>query len=83
MAEISGRFGAYASKLTGQPAAYIAYFAFMACYITLTYKGLPIADDFKVVFYLLTGWFFADARTWILQNGKNTKGGKKPDVTDI
>lgn len=69
MAELVGRVGAYGGKLTGQPAAYVAYFMFAATYITLIYQGkaAQLSDDFKTIFYILTGWFFANAITWKIQ----------------
>ena len=70
MAELVGRVGAYGGKLTGQPAAYVAYFMFAATYITLIYQGKAAAltEDFKTIFYILTGWFFANAITWKIQD---------------
>jgi hypothetical protein len=69
VAELIGRAGAYGGKLTGQPAAYVAYFMFAAMYVTLIYQGKTsqIPEDFRTVFYILTGWFFANAITWKLQ----------------
>lgn len=67
MVEAVGRLGAYGAKLSGQPAAYVAYFMFASVYITMTYSGATIPEDYKVIFYLLTGWFFANAITWKVQ----------------
>ncbi len=80
MAELIGRFGAYTGKLTGQPAAYVAYFVFISVYVTLIYQEKPCPDDFKIIVYMLTGWFFANAVSWKFPNGSDDLERKVKDI---
>jgi hypothetical protein len=71
--ETLGRLTSAGAKLTGQPAAYVAYFLFAGTYIWLVSNGIECPPDFKVILYMLTGWFFANSTTWRILNGQEEK----------
>lgn len=60
------------TKLSGQPAAIVAYFVFVSLYVTLIYQAKPMPEHFEIIFFLLTGWFFSNSITWQIDKNNGT-----------